>query len=58
MGLNDLLELRETVIQAVRSHPKCDVIGTGSMVGSLSMDIEVELDNELININLKHVEDN
>lgn len=57
MGLNDLLELRETVIQAVRSHPKCDVVGTGSMVGSLSMDIEVELDGELININLKHLED-
>ena len=57
MQVNDLLELRETVIQAVKSHPKCDVVGTGSMIGELSMDIEAELDGEMVLINLKKVED-
>ena len=57
MEVSDLLELRETVVKAVLSHPKCNVTGTGSMIGSLSMDIEVDMGGELININLKHLED-
>ncbi len=59
MDTNDLLDLRNSLSQHIKSLPETDILNEGIMVdGSLMADIHAQVNGQQVLITIKHMENN